>query len=394
MPTRFETLSTRLRNLWKPRKQPTASRAYRCQCGRPVFFRNSECLACNTPLGYETEHAKVLPLQRGPDEGTWQLCQDAGGPRQLYRRCGNFDTAAGCNWLIPVTAGEAPALCAACRLNRTIPDVGNSEHRQLWARVEVAKRRLVSQLLALNLPVKSKVGEDPERGLCFDFLASPPDGPRVMTGHADGVITLNIEEADDPTRERIRAAMREPYRTLLGHFRHEVGHYYWDRLVRDSGWLAPFRELFGDEQQDYAAALKANYEQGPPADWPQRFVSAYASMHPWEDWAETWAHYLHMVDTVDTALSFGIDADEVEIEAEAWGTDALWWPDHPTAESFLRFLNAWVELTAVLNEMSRSMGQHDFYPFVLPRVAVAKLQFIHLVVNGVPVPASAASRAA
>ncbi|WP_437678577.1 zinc-binding metallopeptidase family protein [Sorangium sp. So ce131] len=393
MPT-FENLSTRLRNLWKPRKQPTASRAYRCQCGRPVFFRNSECLACKTPLGYETEHAKVLPLQRGPGEGTFQLWQDTPGPRQLYRRCGNFDTAAGCNWLIPVQEGEAPALCAACRLNRTIPDVSNPEHQRLWARIEVAKRRLVSQLLALNLPVKSKVGEDPERGLCFDFLASLPDGPRVMTGHADGVITLNIEEADDPTRERIRAAMREPYRTLLGHFRHEVGHYYWDRLVRDSGWLAPFRELFGDEQQDYAAALKANYEQGPPADWPQRFVSAYASMHPWEDWAETWAHYLHMVDTVDTALSFGIDADEVEIEADPWTADALWRPDHPTAESFLRFLNAWVELTAVLNEMSRSMGQHDFYPFVLPRVAVAKLQFIHLVVNGAPVPASASDRAA
>ncbi|HET9642299.1 MAG TPA: putative zinc-binding metallopeptidase, partial [Burkholderiaceae bacterium] len=132
---------------------------------------------------------------------------------------------------------------------------------------------------------------------------------------------------------------------------------------------------------DYAAALKANYEQGPPQDWPQRFVSAYASCHPWEDWAETWAHYLHMVDTVDTALSFGIDADDVEVDAEPWGLDALWQPKDAGAESFLGFLNAWIELTAVLNEMSRSMGQHDFYPFVLPRPAVAKLQFIHLVVQ-------------
>ncbi|WP_437728331.1 zinc-binding metallopeptidase family protein [Sorangium sp. So ce861] len=381
MSTRFDSLIARLRSAWKPVKHPTAPRAYRCQCERPVFFRNSECLACKTQLGYEPERAQVTPLKPGATEGTWQLWHDAAAPPRLYRRCGNFDTASGCNWLVPVAA-ETPALCAACRLNRTIPDLTIVEHQALWRRIETAKRRLVSQLLALNLPVKSKVGEDPEHGLCFDFLASPPDGPRVMTGHADGVITLNIEEADDATRERIRAAMREPYRTLLGHFRHEIGHYYWDRLVRDTGWLAPFRELFGDEQQDYAAALKANYEQGPPADWPQRFVSSYASMHPWEDWAETWAHYLHMVDTVDTALSFGIDADEVELDVEPWGTDALWRPDDPGAASFLGFLNAWVELTAVLNEMSRSMGQHDFYPFVMPRPAVAKLQFIHLVVNG------------
>ncbi|WP_437900426.1 zinc-binding metallopeptidase family protein [Sorangium sp. So ce124] len=381
MTNRFDSLIARLRSAWKRTKQPTAPRAYRCQCERPVFFRNSECLACKTPLGYEPERAQVVPLKAGPTEGAWQIWHDTADPPRLYRRCGNFDLASGCNWLIPAGA-EAPALCAACRLNRTIPDLSVAEHQTQWRLLETAKRRLVSQLLALNLPVKSKIGEDPERGLCFDFLASPPDGPRVMTGHADGVITLNIEEADDATRERTRAAMREPYRTLLGHFRHEVGHYYWDRLVRDTGWLAPFRELFGDEQQDYAAALKANYEQGPPADWQQRFVSAYASMHPWEDWAETWAHYLHMVDTVDTALSFGIDADEVELDVEPWGADALWRPDDRGAETFLGFLNAWVELTAVLNEMSRSMGQHDFYPFVLPRPAVAKLQFIHLVVNG------------
>ncbi|WP_438010771.1 putative zinc-binding metallopeptidase [Sorangium sp. So ce321] len=391
MPSRFDNLTARLRSAWKPIKQPTAPRAYRCQCGRPVFFRNSRCLACDTQLGYETERAKVLPLKPGPTEDTWQLWDDTAAPPRLYGRCGNFDSASGCNWLVPVEGQETPALCVACRLNRTIPDATNAEHQALWRRIETAKRRLVSQLLALNLPVKSKVSEDPERGFCFDFLASPPDGPRVMTGHADGVITLNIEEADDATRERIRAAMREPYRTLLGHFRHEVGHYYWDRLVRDTGWLASFRELFGDEQQDYAAALKANYEQGPPADWPQRFVSAYASMHPWEDWAETWAHYLHMVDTVDTALSFGIDADEVELDVEPWGNDALWRPDDPDAKSFLGFVNAWVELTGVLNEMSRSMGQHDFYPFVLPRVAVAKLQFIHLVVSGAPAPATVAT---
>jgi len=378
MATRFEHMTARLRAAWKPHKQPTAPRAYRCRCGRPVFFRNSQCLACKTPLGYEPERAQVLPLAEAGD-GRWTVF---GEKAPQYRRCGNFDSAAGCNWLIRASEGaQAPELCRACRLNRTIPDLTQPENQLLWNRIEGAKRRLVSQLIALDLPVKSKVGEDPEHGLAFDFLRSPPEGPRVMTGHADGVITINIEEADDPTRERIRTEMHEPYRTLLGHFRHEVGHYYWDRLVRDTEWLGPVRELFGDEQQDYAAALKRHHEQGAPADWPQRFVSAYASSHPWEDWAETWAHYLHMVDTVDTALSFGIDADEVELDAEPYGLNALWRPDDPGAEAFLGFLNAWVELTAVLNEMSRSMDQPDFYPFVLPRPAVAKLQLIHTIVS-------------
>ncbi len=384
MATRFENMTARLRAAWKPHKQPTAPRAYRCRCGRPVFFRNSQCLACKTPLGYEPDRAQVLPLAEA-GEGRWTVFGER-TPR--YRRCGNFDSAAGCNWLILDQGEETPPLCRACRLNRTIPDLALPENQLLWNRIEGAKRRLVSQLIALGLPVQSKVSEDPAHGLAFDFLRSPPEGPRVMTGHADGVITLNIEEADDPTRERIREQMHEPYRTLLGHFRHEVGHYYWDRLVRDTAWLAPVRELFGDDQQDYAAALQRHHEQGAPADWPKRFVSAYASSHPWEDWAETWAHYLHMVDTVDTALSFGIDADEVELDAEPYAPNALWRPDDPGAESFLGFLNAWVELTAVLNEMSRSMGQPDFYPFVLPRPAVAKLQLIHLIVAGAPAPAT------
>jgi hypothetical protein len=393
--TRFNSVTERLRAAWKPHKRPTTPRAYRCQCGRPVFFRNSTCLACGTPLGYETERGRVLPLQPGPVDGQWKL--HGGGPRAaLYRRCGNFDSAAGCNWLVRLErrGKDTPPLCVACRLNRTIPDLASAENQALWQRIEGAKRRLVSQLIALQLPVASKVSEDPQRGLAFEFLRGGPDGTRVTTGHAEGVITLDVEEADDARREQIRAQLHEPYRTLLGHLRHEVGHYYWDRLVKDTPWLPHFRQLFGDERQDYAAALRANYEVGPPPDWPQRFVSAYASSHPWEDWAETWAHYLHMVDTVDTALSFGIDADEVEVDAEPWTPDALWQPQNRDAEAFLGFLNAWVELTAVLNEMSRSMGQHDFYPFVLPRPAVAKLQLIHAVVHGETPPAAPASAAA
>ncbi|MDP2064405.1 MAG: putative zinc-binding metallopeptidase [Burkholderiaceae bacterium] len=371
--------------LWKRRKVPTASRAYRCQCGRPVFFRNSTCLACQTPLGFEPHRAQVLPLAPGEQQGLWTLQGDTLGA--LYRRCQNFHSAIGCNWLVPVptaTSGR-PAnpkgLCVACNLNRMIPDQDDLRNRVLWRDTEVAKRRLVSQLLALGLPVASRVNEDPLRGLAFDLLHPTPDKPQVLTGHADGIITLNVEEADSAMREQVRTRMREPYRTLLGHFRHEVGHYYWDRLVRDTDWHADFRDLFGDERQDYAAALRNHYEQGPPTAWAQRYISGYASTHPWEDWAESWAHYLHIADAVDTALSFGLDADDVEIDHAPFGPEVLWLPHDPGAAPFLEFINAWVQLTRVLNELSRSMGQPDFYPFVLPRAVVGKLQFIHVLVS-------------
>ena len=203
----------------------------------------------------------------------------------------------------------------------------------------------------------------------------------MLTGHQDGVITLNVEEAEDAVRERIRAEMREPYRTLVGHFRHEVGHFYWDQLVIGTQWIDAYRDLFGDERASYANALRTHYENGPPADWASRYVTSYASCHPWEDWAETWAHYLHMADTADTAMSFGVDAANVEVSNDLFEPTDLWQPDHPGATKFLEFLNGWVRLTNVLNELSRSMGQPDYYPFVLPRAAVGKLQFIHQVIT-------------
>jgi len=420
------------------------TRRYRCRCGRPVFFRNSVCTACGSALGYVPEIGRVLPLDPGPTAGLWLVAEEAGAentapvklaahkspasaapgvarvaaaatsaaisdePRRLYARCANFDTAAGCNWLVALqstlpaegeapdpasTAAPAPMLCRACRLNRTIPDLSDPTAAELWRRMELARRRLVSQLISIGLPVASKVpaaNEDPERGLMFDVLRPLPGGPPVMTGHDDGLITLNLDEADDAIRERTRVDMREPYRTLLGHFRHEVGHYYWDRLVDGTPWIEGCRQLFGDDREDYAAALQRHYAQGAKADWAMRHVSSYASTHPWEDWAETWAHYLHMLDTLDTALSFGLDASDVEFDADPFTKAELWKPDDPGAEEFLGFVNGWVELTSVLNELSRSMGQADYYPFVLPRPVVGKLQFVHLVVRGV----ASATRAA
>ncbi|PPE71402.1 putative zinc-binding metallopeptidase [Caldimonas thermodepolymerans] len=375
----FESMSARLQDLWKRGQAPAASRASRCVCGRPVFFDNSLCLNCGRPLGYEPRLGRVLALQPGPQPGTWQPAAELpeGEPRPLYRRCGNFDSAAGCNWLVE----DAQALCRSCRLNRVIPDLSLPENQVLWGRIEAAKRRLVSQLIGLGLPVRTRLGEDPARGLAFDLLRALPGGPPVMTGHADGIITLNAEEADPAYRERTREHLQEPYRTVLGHLRHEVGHYYWDRLVAHTPWLEPFRRTFGDERQDYAAALRRHYEQGAPADWQSRHVSAYASAHPWEDWAETWAHYLHMVDTLDTALSFGLDADSVEPSHAPYTPETLQQPADATTAGFLSFVNAWMELTCVLNELSRSMGQPDFYPFVLSAPAVDKLHFVHRVVT-------------
>jgi hypothetical protein len=373
----FEEVAQQLARRWKARNVPRHGRSFRCQCGRPVFFRNSQCLACGAALGFEPTLGEVRALMTVPGDTMLRLAQDGDGP--TYRRCANSDSPAGCNWLVP--AGDTSPYCVACRLNRTIPDLSDGDNQRYWRAIEVAKRRLVAQLVALGLPVRSKLDEDPERGLMFDLLRPPPGGARVLTGHASGLITLNVEEADDAKREKIRHDLHEPYRTLLGHFRHEVGHYYWDRLVWRSNWLEPFRTLFGDERADYAAALKANYKSGPPADWADRFISSYASTHPWEDWAETWAHYLHVVDSLGTALGFGLDADDLEAEVEPFTRADLHAPDDPDAERFLYLLNSWLEMTTVLNELARSMGQPDFYPFVMSRPVVAKLQFVHLVVR-------------
>ena len=226
------------------------------------------------------------------------------GDRAIY--CSNV-VEAGCNWLLP--AGEGPGFCRACRHNHVVPDTSLPANRAAWMKIETAKRHLFYSLMRWGLPCPTEA-EQPGRGLTFDFVTDDPrpDGStgKVMTGHADGLITIALAEADDAERERRRTGLGEPYRTLLGHFRHEIGHYYWDLLVDDGGRLDDFRALFGDETQDYPTALEIHYANGPPAGWQGNYVSAYASAHPWEDFAETFAHTLHMVDGLETAHAFGI----------------------------------------------------------------------------------------
>jgi hypothetical protein len=338
-------------------------RGFECSCGASVFFDNTSCVACGKRLGFVLDLRAIVALTPIPEEPNAPdaLFVAAEGSGERYRQCDNYSREAVCNWM--VREGDPFRFCLACRLNDTIPDLSLRDNRQRWARVEAAKRRLVFTLTGLGLPVTPKA-EDPANGLAFDFKADTPS-LRVSTGHDNGLITLNIAEADPVQRERARTALNERYRTLLGHLRHESGHYYWDRLIRDSEELGPFRELFGDEQQDYAQALGRHYEQGASADWSGKFVSDYASAHPWEDWAETFAHYLHVVDTLETAEAFGIRLP---------GTKPA------KNEGFERLIAHFIDLSLVLNALNRSMGLDDAYPFELGEGAKAKLAFVHRVI--------------
>lgn len=349
-------------------------RLFECQnCGQLLYFENTRCEKCGHILGYLPE-LSVLSALAPAGDGDWQPLADS---ERLSRFCGNAAHGA-CNWLLPTES--ANGLCAACGLNRTIPNLGISEQRERWQRLEAAKHRLVYGLLRLQLPVISR-WQDPEHGLAFDFLAGGglAQEPGIITGHAFGVITIDIAEADDAERERNRRDMAEPFRTLLGHFRHEIGHYYWDRLVRDSLWLGAFRELFGDEREDYQARLRNHYAGGPPFNWQQHYVSSYGSAHPWEDFAETWAHYLHIVDALETAHAFGLCVRPRAGRDPALTVDIDF--DPCNQHDFDALIRAWLPLTYAVNSLNHSVGQPDLYPFVLAPQVMGKLRFVHGLVH-------------
>jgi len=339
-------------------------------CDHVVFFENTHCVHCGHTLAFLPNLGRMASLEEGAG-GTWQV-PPPNGTGETYRLCTNYSEHNVCNWAL--LADDPQALCVSCRLTRVIPALSAPENVAAWSSLEAAKRRLVYTLLRMKLPLASKAA-DAECGLAFDFLSDALVSGQILTGHADGVITLNIAEADDAERERRRLQLHEPYRTLLGHFRHESGHYYWDRLVRDTPRLDLFRTVFGDERQDYAAALQRHYENGPAPNWSEQFISAYATSHPWEDWAETWAHYLHMTDTVETAAQCGLS-----LHPRRNGEPSLKQLPERTGSSsafFNRLIESWFPLTYVLNNLNRGLGLHDAYPFVLSPAVIAKLQFVH-----------------
>ncbi len=347
---------------------------FKCQsCGQIVYFENVRCESCGHALGYLPRAMTVTALE--PDGDALSALAARGTPVRL---CDNASHHA-CNWL--VAADGVTTLCLACRHNRTIPDLTDPENLQRWQKIEAAKHHLFYSLVRLNLPLATRI-DDPEHGLAFDFLAEGPDptGPKVMTGHDNGLITIALAEADDAERERRRTQMQEPYRSLLGHFRHEVGHYFWDVLVRDGGRLEECRTVFGDDSQDYGAALQAHYQHGAPADWQEHYVSQYASTHPWEDWAETWAHYLHIVDTLEMASAFGITVQPRLTRDETFSAVIDLDPYNPRA-AMKDIIDAWLPLTFAMNSLNRAMGNPDLYPFVLSPTVVSKLAFVHDVVH-------------
>jgi hypothetical protein len=350
-------------------------RTFSCSvCQQMVFFENVQCTKCGSRLGYLPEHKQLSALEPAGAPGIFVALAPA-AKRACYRQCRNGVEHAACNWLI--LDGEPGDLCAACRLNTIIPDLDRPGALPAWQELERAKRRLVYTLHDLGLPVESRA-DDPAGGLAFAFKSDDPDAQeRVLTGHSGGLITINIAEADDPIREQVKKDLGEVYRTLLGHFRHEVGHYYWDRLIRDTPWHGRFRALFGDESADYAEAVKRHYEQGARPDWMQDCVSAYAAMHPWENWAETFAHYLHMVDTLGTARAFGMVLSVKPVGGSAQPVVSARSLD---LEDFDDLIAGWMPLTIAMNSLNRSMGMHDLYPFVLGEQVIAKLRFVHDVV--------------
>jgi hypothetical protein len=340
---------------------------YTCsKCGNYLYFENTTCLKCGHQLGFDPEFLQLITLV----ETKSGVFSDIKNKKQRYRFCGNQQYNV-CNWLVPENQEEP--LCRACVLNRTIPPL-TDENLALWRRIEIAKHRLIYSLLRLHLPVEPKV-EGTGPGLAFDFLTTLTPDDVVMTGHFDGLITLNIAEADEAQRVKNKLDLGEKYRTLLGHFRHEIGHYYWDLRLKDNRDVASFRQTFGDESESYADALKAYYEKGAPADWMEHFISPYASAHPWEDWAESWSHYLHMLDTLETAYYFGITVDPVKSGSVDLSVNID--KDPYAIKDFNTIFNMWLPITFAVNSLNRSMGHPDFYPFIMAPTVLQKMDYIH-----------------
>jgi len=330
-------------------------------CGQRLAFENSVCLSCGSALGFSLGEMALLVIASG--EGS-----EHGGAvdSSQYQLCANLHMAE-CNWL--VETWPVDRLCKSCALTRTRPNDSDTKALAAFAAAEKAKRRLIEELYELKLPIIGR-DEDPQYGLAFDLLSSGFE--KVTTGHHNGVITLDLAEGDDVHREQLRVEMDEPYRTLLGHFRHEIGHYYYYfRLVDPShAYSQRFRELFGDPDADYQVALDRHYNQGAPPGWDDNYVSSYASMHPAEDWAETFAHYLHIRDALDTAAAFGFAPSAATFERRMLGPSG-----------FDTIIDMWLPLAWALNMVNRSMGKDDLYPFVLPAAVLEKMRFVHTIID-------------
>jgi hypothetical protein len=284
--------------------------------------------------------------------------------------CANLNRC-GCNWV--ADPDSAAGLCFSCRLTRTRPaDADAIGLTQYWV-AEAAKRRLIFGLDELELPIKIR---DDSNGLAFDLLSSSHG--KIITGYQNGVITLDLAESNDAHREALRESMDEPYRTVLGHLRHEIGHYYCELLALTKDRRDEFRALFSDETSSYDEALQRHYRAGAGHDWQDRFISAYATMHPLEDFAEVFGHFLHIADTLQTAAEFGLIPQQ---EQGSEGASLQSFSAEPRVALLEKSMaeviaQAWLPLIKGLNQINRSMGKADLYPFVLASPVIAKLDFV------------------
>lgn len=366
---------------------------FHCTCGNRLFFESTQCVACGAEVGW-CEACRRMTTLAPLGEGAGYRCSHADCQSTL-QKCHNFAVENVCNRLFapePLAAGataddapgkiSAEALCGACRLNDTIPDLSVPVHRVKWARLEAAKRRLLNTIDRLGLPYAAV-----EPRLSFDFKADvePPAndwrnaGAKeiVYTGHAKGKITINIREADDAVREKLRVKFHEAHRTLIGHFHHEIGHYYWQLLVQGRR-EKEFIQLFGDHKAPpYAEAMAAYYENGPRPDWQTSYISAYATAHPWEDFAETFALYLDMATVLDTAHHL---FKSVRVNFRSRTAAPL--------------VARYQEVGVLVNEFNRSVGLIDLVPEVIAAPVVAKLELIHKIVKGAAKPPRARRTAA
>jgi hypothetical protein len=332
-------------------------------CAQSLFFESYTCENCGHLSGFRDQDRKMLTF----DPLGISLISDQ--EHIEYKYCKNKEYNV-CNWLIEKNSPEE--FCNACQLNRTIPNLSDTENFEKWKNLEIAKHRLIYQLQKIGLPLPSKIIND--EGLCFDFVVKQND-PDLMTGHADGVITILLSEADSALREQMRKQFLEPYRTLIGHLRHEVGHYFWDRLIyTNEQLLTEFRAIFGDEQVSYADALQKYYKEGAPAHWQKSFVSKYATSHPWEDWAETWAHYLHIMDMLETAYFFGLNVKPIDPSNTMKANVSF---DPYTVANFDVIIETCIPLSFAVNSINRAMGIPDVYPFIITPNMVEKMKFIH-----------------
>ncbi|RNF51396.1 hypothetical protein EBI00_05705 [Marinomonas hwangdonensis] len=345
---------------------------FSCQeCHQVVMFENTHCEQCSSLLGFLPDQLVISALT--PVDGAWQALADTSATPKRWYYCENHQHQV-CNWMVEEGGS---AFCIACDLNRHIPNLAKIEERQAWQELEFAKHRLVYSLLRLGLPIISK-SQAPEEGLSFDFISENnvvPEDVSAMTGHASGQVTINAAEGNSADREQMREDMNESYRTVIGHFRHEIGHYYWEVIVaEDEQLLEECRAIFGDDRESYAEALEAHYNT-PNPEWQAEFISAYASSHPWEDWAETWAHYLHIIDTLEMASDLGLSLQPTGTNQQSLAVMVNIDPYHH--DNFDDILAQYVPLTFAVNNLNRGMGQPDLYPFILVPAVRNKLNFVH-----------------